>query len=105
MSQVHDIAKEARANSERWFPQLHDGHLDLTTFYALGLAGEAGEVCNVVKKMIRAHDINPSALLSDLATEMADVFVYLLLLADNLGVDLVAEYRAKVVVNDKRWGS
>ena len=96
------LAKAMRENSERWFPTLHDGHVDLAVFYALGMVGEAGEVANVVKKMIRGK--GESGLSEDLGAELADVFTYLLLLADQVGVDLVAEYRAKVLVNEARWG-
>lgn len=95
------LAAEMRANSERWFPQLHDGSIALVDFYALGLVGEAGEVANDVKKRMRAHgDFDRQHL----AAEMADVFTYLLLLADELGVDLIDVYRMKVAVNEERWG-
>jgi len=98
------LAGEMRANSERWFPQLHDGTKDLSVFYALGLAGEVGEVANVVKKMQRDTGFDV-ALYAGLAAELADVFVYLLLLADECGVDLLLEYRHKVTVNEQRWGN
>lgn len=75
--------------------------MPLDVFYALGLGGEAGEVLNDVKKLYR-DGVTPERE-DTVAAELADVFVYLLLLADEYGVDLVAEYRAKVVVNDARW--
>lgn len=98
------LASEMRANSERWFPRWHSPELGmpLVVAYALGLAGEVGEVCNVVKKQMRDGE---HALLDEgLGGELADCFVYLLLLADECGVDLVAEYRQKVIVNENRWG-
>lgn len=95
------LAMEMRRNSERWFPQMHDGTFDLRTFYALGLVGEAGEVANVVKKGLRSGALD----LLDLGAELADVFTYLLLLADECGIDLVDEYHAKVEVNEARWGA
>jgi NTP pyrophosphatase (non-canonical NTP hydrolase) len=104
------LACEMRENSERWFPQWHDGSsgMPLKVAYALGLAGEVGEVANVVKKLQRdACALNQddyAALYDNLGAELADVFTYLLLLADEAGVDLVAEYRAKVRVNESRWG-
>lgn len=99
------LAGEMRKNSERWFPQIHDGSIDLTTFYALGLAGEAGEVANIAKKLMRSEPgLNVVDLHAGLATELADVFTYLLLLAEELGVLLVDEYERKVAVNEERWG-
>lgn len=94
-----------RANSERWFPRWHapDAAVPLRVAWALGLAGEVGEVANVVKKQIR--DGENVGLASNLGAELADVFVYLLLLADEDGYDLVAEYRDKVDFNEARWGA
>lgn len=99
------LAAEMRANSERWFPRWHSPELGmpLTVAYALGLAGEVGEVANVVKKMQRDGDAWRDE--EGIGAELADVFTYLLLLADEYGVDLVAEYRAKVEVNEARWGA
>lgn len=99
--QLESLAKEMRINSERWFPELHDGHVPLVQFYALGLAGEAGEVANEAKKIWR----NVDGVYDNLGAELADTFTYLLLLADELGVDLVKEYREKVRINELRWGN
>jgi NTP pyrophosphatase (non-canonical NTP hydrolase) len=101
---IASLTQEMRANSERWFPQIHDGSLDLMQFYTLGLIGETGEVANVIKKMIRQAGEGDVALYAGLATELADVFTYLLLLAQECGVDLVQEYRLKAAVNEERWG-
>jgi NTP pyrophosphatase (non-canonical NTP hydrolase) len=94
---------EMRENSERWFPELHAGDLDLKIFYALGLAGEVGEVANEIKKGCRGHVVN-GVRHADIGAELADVFTYLLLLAGELGVDLYAEYVAKRDFNERRWG-
>lgn len=98
------LARLYRENSERWFPHWHspDLGMPLRVAYALGLAGEVGEVANVVKKMQRDGD---SAVLTEgLGAELADVFVYLLLLADECDVDLYAEAEAKVLVNEVQRG-
>lgn len=93
-----------RQDSERWFPEMHaDPQVPMAVFYALGLSGEVGEVANEVKKGLRGHQENGVRRI-DLAAELADVFTYLLLLADELGIDLVAEYRKKAAVNEARWG-
>jgi len=51
-------------------------------FFGLGLAGEAGEVANFIKKRWRDGD----AHLTDLRKECADVFAYNIMLADALGM-------------------
>lgn len=98
------ITAEARANSERWFPFVHDPSqavVPLAVHYALGMCGEAGEVANVVKKALRKGETTSDAL----APELADVLIYLLLLADETGVDLFAAYEAKRGVCEARWGA
>lgn len=51
-------------------------------FFGLGLAGEAGEVANFIKKRWRDGDAHGEAL----RKECADVFAYNIMLADALGM-------------------
>lgn len=51
---------------------------------ALGLAGEAGEVANKVKKMLRDGDFNRQAV----AAEVGDVLWYVSALCRDLNIDL-----------------
>lgn len=57
-------------------------------YTALGLAGEAGEVANKVKKIIREDGGDPVQALIQLADELGDVLWYASELASTLGVDL-----------------
>jgi NTP pyrophosphatase (non-canonical NTP hydrolase) len=59
------------------------------TDWACAMAGEAGEACNVVKKTHRGdYRADPKKAKSDLAAELADVVIYLDLLAARAGIDL-----------------
>jgi NTP pyrophosphatase (non-canonical NTP hydrolase) len=97
------LATRMRKDSERWVPGWHgpDAVVPLHVAYGLGLAGEAGEVANVVKKSIRDLDGFEG---EGLGPELADVFTYLLLLAQDQEIDLVQEYLAKRAKNEERWG-
>jgi NTP pyrophosphatase (non-canonical NTP hydrolase) len=95
------VARQSRWNSERWFPELHDGNIELGPYYALAMAGEVGEVCNLIKKSVRNEEM---VVVKDLELEMADVFTYLLLLADEYGIDLIKAFEAKQEVCELRWG-
>lgn len=90
-----------RGNSERWFPELHNGSVPLTQFYALGLAGEAGEVANEAKKLWRNIDGDREKL----ALEIADTFTYLILLAYEEDIDIIATLAQKIRINEARWGN
>lgn len=61
-------------------------------YLALGLAGEAAEVANKVKKILRGdYDDNPEkaeAVLEGITKELGDVLWYIAVLADELDADL-----------------
>lgn len=68
--------------------------------WALAAAGEMGEVCNALKKLIRG-DLD--ATVKDIAFEIADVIIYLDLLATRLNIDLPSAVKEKFnLVSDKR---
>lgn len=60
------------------------------SYPALGLAGEAGEVSNKVKKLIRdgATEEELNEKLMDIADELGDVLWYVAAMADACGVSL-----------------
>jgi NTP pyrophosphatase (non-canonical NTP hydrolase) len=58
-------------------------------YTALGLAGEAGEFANKVKKLIRDGSTgNGSVSFKEIAAELGDVLWYVAMAADELGVSL-----------------
>jgi NTP pyrophosphatase (non-canonical NTP hydrolase) len=82
-------------------------------YIALSLAGEAGELANVVKKAWRADPLvgQPSGYESVstehralLADELADVVMLSLVLANHLGIDIEAEVERKLTTIDERLG-
>ena len=62
------------------------------SYLALGLVGEAGEVANKIKKVLRGdYDDNPEkaeAALEAIGLELGDCAWYLAVLANELGVEL-----------------
>ena len=65
--------------------------------WGCALAGEVGELCNEVKKLERQlpSDPSPEELKGAIAEEMADVIIYLDLLAAKLNIDVEASVKAK----------
>lgn len=78
--------------------------------WALAMIGEAGEVCNVIKKIGRAetgkvgNDLSSGALKEKLADEIADVIIYCDLLAAradiNLSVAVAKKFNDVSIRND-----
>lgn len=68
-----------------------EGKKDMVTNGVLGLAGEAGECCDIVKKFkYQGHDLD----ITKLKDELGDVLWYIAETASGLGITLeeVAEY-------------
>jgi len=66
--------------------------------WAVAMAGEAGEICDAVKKLRRVEmgiqsknknsPISADAAIAAVAQEIGDTFIYLDLLAQRLGIDI-----------------
>jgi NTP pyrophosphatase (non-canonical NTP hydrolase) len=82
---------------KRWEPYSQEDQ----RFLALALAGEVGELCNVVKKQWRGDDLpHAPAMIKE---ELADVRIYLELLARSLSVDLDEACEGKMPELERRW--
>lgn len=57
-------------------------------YAALGIAGEAGEVAEKVKKTLRDHNGDFSKSLSDIEKELGDLLWYIAFMCSSLGIDL-----------------
>ncbi|QQS34049.1 MAG: nucleoside triphosphate pyrophosphohydrolase family protein [Acidobacteriota bacterium] len=74
---------------------LYPRRLENLEYPTLGLAGEAGEVANIVKKIQRDHGgVLNEEFRSKLKDELGDVLWYISACADELGLSLseIAEY-------------
>jgi len=96
---IQDIVTQCLDDSKEWFPDVAES----LTHHCLALAGEVGELCNVVKKVERGSvdEVSARQMLRD---ETADVFIYLCNVAAVLGMDLEAEYDIKRSFNARRFG-
>jgi NTP pyrophosphatase (non-canonical NTP hydrolase) len=74
-----------RYQEEAWETAIYPAKGDNLYYPALGLAGEAGEVCNKVKKIMRDQDGVPTLKQKqEIAKELGDVLWYLATLATEL---------------------
>lgn len=102
---IQELARRCHANSIGWFPSNHESQRTAVTHCTLGLAGEAGEVANKVKKLYGyADQAVPDALRSDIVGELIDTLIYNLLLLDLFGADVPVEVERVVAKCVARWG-
>lgn len=80
---------QRRAGETAIYPHAGEQHIDGMAYVTLGLAGEAGEVANKVKKIIRdcGGVVEPARLIA-VAEELGDVLWYVARLATEMGADL-----------------
>jgi NTP pyrophosphatase (non-canonical NTP hydrolase) len=108
-STIQDLADIQRAFDLRhgregrpWSQRIDASTLNVLLELTVALAGEVGEFANVTKKIVRG-DFNLETAKPELSSELADIFIYLLKLADQLGIDLEAAFRSKLEYNEKRF--
>jgi NTP pyrophosphatase (non-canonical NTP hydrolase) len=71
---------------------------------AMALVAEAGELAAEFQWLTEAESRTPDAQqLSRIRSESADVLLYLIRLADKLGLDLIAAAHAKLEQNESRY--
>jgi len=74
---------------------------DTHTYWGCAIAGEVGELCNKLKKMERDGKAYPK---TEIAEELADIFIYTELIARRFGIDLETAIIDKIEVVKKRRG-
>lgn len=95
---LRDIQRIEARDTKSYFPN----HAETLDYLAIAMAGEVGEVCNVIKKFDRGS-INGALLREELSKELPDILIYLVMLAEKVGVDLQQAWIDKKEYNDSRF--
>jgi NTP pyrophosphatase (non-canonical NTP hydrolase) len=102
---LKEIVRQCRGDSKRWFPNNWNNNTEAdVAFHILATAGEAGELANQMKKVLRG-DISFEEAKSSISEEAIDVFIYLCNIFALLEVDPVKLYAIKRRRNEQRFGN
>ena len=71
-------------------------------FFSNAIAGEVGEYCNTIKKYYRTGKQKNAGNLSKLGFELSDIFIYLVLNAKELNLDLESFILEKLKIVNKK---
>ncbi len=99
MNDLLGMVHQCRTDTRRWFPNQEE---DLG-FQGLALAGEVGELCNLIKKVERGSMTFEEAR-DAMGEEAADVLIYLCNIFATIDVDPTKVYAAKRRKNELRFG-
>jgi NTP pyrophosphatase (non-canonical NTP hydrolase) len=94
------IQQREAEDSTHYFPHLTEGPESIL-YLGCALGGESGEVLNDIKKWWRNQF--DYELREKLRSELPDILIYLVMLADSLEIDLEEAYKEKKAYNDRRY--
>lgn len=86
----------------KWDEVITDDNTEMLQFLIVCIAGEFGETANIVKKITRG-DYKLSEVKSQLSEEIIDIFIYIIKLAYQLGIDIESEFLSKHKKNTDRF--
>ena len=102
MSEINDLKSEIRAFADaRDWEQFHT-----PKNLSMAIAGEAGELVAEFQWLTADQSMRSNMSdekLRDVELEIADVAIYLIRLADVLGVDIAEVVRKKLAINQSRF--
>jgi len=102
MSEINDLKSEIRAFADaRDWEQFHT-----PKNLSMAVAGEAGELVAEFQWLTADQSMRSNMSdekLRDIELEIADVAIYLIRLADVLGVDISEVVRKKLAINESRF--
>lgn len=84
------------------FIEIGDNNVQELEHLAVCLAGEVGEFCNILKK-VRRGDTSLKNAKPALSEELADIFIYLIKISNQFGIELEKEMMSKVEKNKARF--
>lgn len=88
----------------KFYTKITDKNMGELEHLIVCLVGEVGEVSNITKKIVRGDiSFSDPNVKSEISQEVADVFIYLMKICNQAGIDLEAECLKKIKFNKSRF--
>lgn len=85
-----------------WSTRVTEDNLEVLAFLGLGVCGEARELANIVKRVVRGgHSLRTAT--HEIEEEVADIFIYLVKVCNQMDSDLEEAYQSKLERNRTRF--
>ncbi len=97
----HQFDSEHASQGRPWSEKIGEENVHILLELTVALSGELGEFANIVKSIARG-DYGLEDAKGRLSNELADVFIYVVKLADQLGIDLERAFLEKVEFKEKK---
>ncbi len=109
--ELRDIQRIQREFDEEYFQEFwkiedYEDFLDRLEYLVVALTGEVGEFANIVKKMRREYmhlSNKRSDYMDKLREELVDIFIYTVITANLLDMDIEEEFLKKLEYNRRRF--
>lgn len=88
--------------TKSFYTEINEQNIGELEHLAVCLSGEFGEFCNIVKKISRG-DFTLQSAKAELSEELADTFIYLLKISNQLDIDIETEVLKKIDKNKTRF--
>lgn len=100
---LKELAEQCVADSEKYFGDVAYGAVvHSIPHHTLALAGEVGELANIVKKVER-QTLDFQEAYDAMAMECVDVMIYLMNIVGLMGLNIEEAYKIKREYNAKRF--
>lgn len=86
----------------KWDEEVTNENIQILANLVLSLAGETGELANLVKKTVRG-DFDLSIARHEISEELADIFIYLMKISYQMNINLEEAFLLKLDKNKKRF--
>jgi NTP pyrophosphatase (non-canonical NTP hydrolase) len=85
-----------------WNEKISQENIEILEHLIVSVVGEVGELANITKKIVRG-DITYDDAKENITEEVVDIFIYVIKLCYQIGIDVEKSYLEKLKINEVRF--